>query len=612
MRSGLGTCLGVVAWFGVVGETVGGLRFTDVTAASGISHAHSAVGDTLPPQSPKSGGAAAGDFDNDGWVDLYVTCLGSGSSPASNILYRNKGDGTFEDVTAAAIGANHLSGFLSNGCGWADVDNDGDLDLYVLHLEATRYHLFINNGAGVFSEQAAARGANPGGNTTKFGNSVAFGDYDLDGYLDMHVTEWRMKWQADGAKHDRLLRNMGSVAPGHFEDVTVAAGVSTGGVVARASSLDACGYGTRFADIDRDHHPDLLISGDSGTSRLFWNNGDGTFTDGTESSGVGTDTFGMGSALGDYDGDGDLDWFVTSIFEREHALRDGNRLYRNDGSRVFTDQTEAAGVRDGGWGWGTCFGDFDHDRDLDLVQANGQYLWYAADDTAGHENEPTRIWENNGSGVFTDMAGAGSGVADTGQGKGALCFDYDNDGDMDVFIVNNGTEPILYRNDSDGGDWLKVRTVGRESNRQGVGCFVSVVPEAGAGTLVREMSAGSHCFAQSETVAHFGLGTLAGAMVERVTVEWPSGVSQRLEGVAKNQLLVLEEPGMRAEVAEAGGGYWIAWNGATGWRYRVERRDDLETGDWAEVGVVTASDAAPGMDLGVVTGSGFYRVVRLD
>ena len=225
MRNWFVKCAGVTGLLGVTAGPLVALSFTDVTTASGITHTQSTVGNTFVPQVPKSGGAAAGDYAGDGWVDLYVTRLG-----AANILYRNRGDGTFEDETAAAFGAGHLAGFMSNGCGWGDIDNDGDLDLYVLQLEATQYHLYINDGMGGFTEEAVGRGANPGGFSTKYGNSVAFGDYDRDGYLDLHVTEWRMTFQVDGARHVRLLRNRGAAMPGHFEDVTVAAGVSTEGV----------------------------------------------------------------------------------------------------------------------------------------------------------------------------------------------------------------------------------------------------------------------------------------------------------------------------------------------------------------------------------------------
>jgi len=357
----------------------GALSFSDVTVGSGLVYDQNDEGkNDISFQAKKSGGAAPGDFDNDGWVDLYVTRIDK-----SNILYRNKGNGTFEDVTVAAFGVDHLRYFESNGCGWADIDNDGDLDLYVLHLDSSRYHLFINNGAGVFTEEAVARGAAVQGSGPNVGTSIAFGDYDLDGYLDFYVTEWRMDFNNSSGhlQNNRLFHNRGAAQPGYFDDVTAAAGVGTDGVTNGNPAWDSTGYAPRFSDMDRDGLPDLLLTADSSRSRLWWNNGDGTFTDGTVAAGVGTDHNGMGSALGDYDLDGDLDWFVTAIYKSGDPGFDGNRLYRYDGGRTFTETEEVkgvpgeaaddAGLLDGGWGWAASFCDFDHDGDLDVMQTNG-------------------------------------------------------------------------------------------------------------------------------------------------------------------------------------------------------------------------------------------------
>ena len=304
-----------------------------------------------------SGAAAAGDIDNDGNVDLYVSRI-----DALDSLYRNKGDGTFEDI-ATASGINR--GSNSNGAAFGDIDNDGDLDLYVTAVSSTergihtRFYLYVNDGRGNFSEEAISRGAAIAGADAHQGTSVAFGDYDSDGYLDIHVCEWRLDTLNSNAalSNSRLLRNLGSANPGVFEDVTVEAGVALDAVqgTLRDPQNGTFSFSSNIVDMDGDSHPDLIIAADFGESRLFWNNGDGTFTDGTAAAGVGLDENGMGSAVGDINGDGLLDWFVTSISGGLLPPYTGNRMYLNNGDRTFTDYTEAAGVRDGFWGWARHF-----------------------------------------------------------------------------------------------------------------------------------------------------------------------------------------------------------------------------------------------------------------
>lgn len=516
------------------------VEFTNVTQTSGVDYLQY---DLRPPfltlgQPYMSGGAASGDYDGDGWVDLYVTRLDN-----PDILFRNKGDGTFEDVT---VSAGLTLDLPSNGAAWGDVDNDGDLDLYVTTIQHNRFYLYINDN-GQFSEEAVVRGAQVPSTSTHNGFSVTLGDYNRDGWLDIHTTEWGFVRRA-GTNHARLLKNEGAAAPGTFTDVTLAAGVDVENASTQFTGYNAVfSFASRFSDLDDDGWPDLVIVGDFGSSQLFWNNHDGTFTDGTTAAGVGTDENGMGSAIGDYDGDGRLDWFVTSIYD-ENATCDngrcnwgytGNRLFRNEGDRVFSDQTDTAGVRDGQWGWGTAFFDYDNDGDQDLVMTNGTDLPHNRSETELYATDTMRFWRND-DGVFKEIS-TSVGVDDTGSGKGLLTFDYDKDGDLDIFVVNNAGHPVLYRNEGgNDNDWLRVDPVGRTSNRDGLGAVITVTPTRGGPSMKREMNAGSHYLGQSEFTAHFGLGERE-EPIDILTIRWPSGETQELLNIAPNQTLLVTE-----------------------------------------------------------------------
>lgn len=531
-------------------------RFRDVTEEAGLSFLQYRV-PVLPSffdWSYYTGGAAAGDFDGDGRVDLAATRY----EPPAVLLFRNQGDGTFAEVGAAA--GVELGGFHPNGVAWGDIDNDGDLDLYVTTVghEARRFLLFVNDGRGHFTEEGQARGAAVESEFSHLGFSAAFGDYDRDGYLDIYVAEWKpMIYNRERAPgHSRLLRNRGAVAPGTFDDVTASAGVSMDTILPTCRDY-GCGaaFAPRFADLDDDGWPDLLVVSDFGTSRLFWNNGDGTFSDGTAAAGVGSDENGMGSAVGDFDGDGRLDWFVTSIWEHGDVCenrkrcgwsRSGNRLYRNAGGRVFEDWTDRIGVRDSGWGWATTFADFDNDGDLDLIATNGirlPYLdWLGLDSLDDEfEMDPVRLWLNDGAhwrNVAPDL-----GIADPRAGKGLLVFDYDDDGDLDVFIVNNADRPALYRNDGANRQaWLRVRLIGTSSNRTAAGARLLLWKHADEPAQVRELMVGNNFLGQDETTQHFGLGDHAGP-VARLEVIWPrSGQRQVLTEITPRTTLTLVEP----------------------------------------------------------------------
>ena len=302
--------------------------------------------------------------------------------------------------------------------------------------------------------------------------------------------------------------------------------------------------------MDHDGHQDLLLASDFGTTRLFWNDGDGSFTDGTINALVQPVENGMGSTVGDLDNDGRFDWFVTAIHNSEDPqLVDGNHLYRNLGGRQFENIAHPFAAADADWGWGAAFFDYDNDGDQDLIATNG---WL----NPRNQNDQTVLLRNDGD-TFVTIAAIDSGVSDTEQGRGLLVFDYDRDGDLDVLIANNGAGPTLYRNNlGHHNNWLQIQTVGTDSNHSAIGAVVTVVPDLSlydpqdpaAGTFMRSfIDGGSNYLGQNEMIAHFGLGIdgltgLADSTVDLVEILWPNGEVQQLFDLAANSRHVLIEP----------------------------------------------------------------------
>lgn len=512
--------------------------FVDVALAAGIDHVQATTlvegrcaRSRYCEEERMTGGVAVGDVDGDGRDDLLASRM---DGPIG--IYLNRGDGTF------AASALTVPGLRSNGLGLADVDDDADLDLYVTTYgdglaPNDRHHLFINDGTGTFAEDALARGAAVASARPRAGTSVAFGDYDRDGHLDLYVGEWAALLPGAVSSHARLLRNLGG---GVFEDVTVAQGLHTEPCEPGQALCGVDGFAAAFTDLDDDGWLDLAIVGDFGSSRLLWNDG-GAFHDGTRAAGVGTDEHGMGSTVGDFDADGDLDWFVTSIHdpERRCGVADcnwgftGNRLYRNEGGRVFTDATDDAGVRHGSWGWGAAAFDYDNDGDLDLISAAGvDFAGSTVEDL--FEDAPTFLWENDGSGRMVEVA-ALVGIADRRMGKGLAVLDFDDDGDLDVVVANTMDRLALYRNDGGNANgWLRVRVL-EASGRPAHGARVLVFSRDRR--QLREIGTTTHLLGQSEAVAHCGLGPAPGPV--DLEVRFPDGTRRRLEGVEPNRTVIV-------------------------------------------------------------------------
>nr|WP_255216348.1 CRTAC1 family protein [Pseudenhygromyxa sp. WMMC2535] len=501
-----------------------------------------------------TGGASVGDLDGDGWPEIYMTRLA-----APDHLFLNQGDGTFVDV-AEQVGLGGCS--WTNGVNFGDVDNDGDLDLLLTTVGDYSYQLWMNQlvetGALGFVEEGEARGFALSSPTMHSGESVTLGDYDRDGWLDLHVNEWLRLEQAPqpgdpgfASHRARLLRNTGG---GYFLDRTEALGVDLWG----ADVDGTFAFSSTFADLDDDGWQDLAITVDFHRSRLFWNPGaedpGGPFIDGSVAAKINRESNAMGSSFADVDLDGAFDWFVTSIAESRPCDIDeqppcwagsGNRLYRYFGAREFQLYTDLAGVRDAAWAWGASFFDADNDGDPDLAVANG---WPGRDISGGlyHADTPMRLWLNQGVGVMSEE-GEARGVDDRGQGRGLVSFDYDRDGDLDLLVINHAGQPRLLRND--GGNalpWLQVEVEGQVSNRDGRGAKIRVQVTVEGPTQIREVGVGSHFLGEGELVQHFGLGPdfdPALDRIYRVEVEWPaSGAVQVFEQI---------EAGQRLQVLEA-------------------------------------------------------------
>ncbi len=515
-------------------ESPAQLVFSERSAVAGVVANHSPAFLLVISQynvSSMTSGGAVGDFNNDGFQDLFV--LPTGGSPDKYFV--NNGDGTFtEQASAAGLAQTHMG----IGAAVGDYDADGWLDLYVTSFgpadqnpQPGKHFLYHNNGDGTFTDVAVQAGVNQTGPVAPDGFGAAFGDYDLDGDLDLFVAGWI--YNSGG---NRLFQNDGD---GTFTDVTDAAGVTSNTVR---------GFAPRFVDMDGDRFPELLLAADFETSRYFVNNRDGTFTNYTEASGTGLDDNGMGQTIGDFDGDGLLDWYVTSIYSPNSQLLGvpgtGNMLYMNGGEHSYSETSVAAGVNDGGWGWGTVAVDFDHDGDVDLAETNGwpqynmgQQEWL---------NEQSYLWRNTGGGVFLEHA-VQCNFLHYLQGRGMLNFDYDNDGDQDIAIFAYFGPVKLYRNDLSACEmcpninWLRVflnaaPAIGLAPNGFGSRVFVT----AGGQTQVRSINGGCNYLAQSELSAHFGLGP--SLVIDELRVEWADGRVTRQFGVPVNQTLTISAP----------------------------------------------------------------------
>ena len=538
------------------------VRFTDVAAQAGLIHP-TIYGDADRKRfiiETNGAGTAWLDYDRDGWIDALVlsgsrlaaggradAAWPAGHEPRSR-LYRNRRNGTFEDVTGrSGLGR---TGWASGVCA-GDYDRDGGLDLFVTYFG--RNVLYRNAGGERFEDTTGAARLETAG--VRWGSGCSFLDYDRDGDLDLFVANYlrfdlasapepgqgpNCVWKGipvncgpKGLPTDTnlLYRNRGD---GTFEDVS---GSSRVGAVTGRYPMTAIA-----ADLDEDGWTDLYVASDSTAAILYRNNRDGTFSDVAVPSGAayndqGNAQAGMGAAIGDVDGDGRLDLLKT------HFADDIPALYRNLGRGTFEDVATLAGlaVQNRHVEWGAGLPDLDNDGLADVFYVTGHVYPEVEKVLPQYPHRGPRIvFRNLGTGRFADVtAESGPGATTPQSSRGAAFGDYDNDGDVDVLVMNMNEPPSLLRNDYAGPNaWLAIRLEGRTSNPTAIGATVTVT--AGGRTQARAVVSQSSYYSHDDLRLHFGLG--AAAKADRVEIRWPNGATQVLADVRARQVLVVREP----------------------------------------------------------------------
>jgi hypothetical protein len=555
-----------------MGATAAGTTFVDVAKDAGLADAVIVGGGKTSKKyllEEMGGGVAFFDFDNDDWPDLFfvngrtVEDAPEGRAPR-NFLFRNNRDGTFRDVS-------ERSGLARSGWGQGvcagDYNNDGREDLYVTYWGDNV--LYRNDGEGSFSD--ATGEADLPSTKGRWSTGCSFFDYDRDGHLDLFVSNYvtfdfeKAPLPGDnyfctfmsvpvacgpeglGGGTNILYHNRGD---GTFEDVTEKSGIAnprgpstmTISVTGRSwRRIGAYGFQSVAADFDNDGWPDVFVACDTAPSLLYHNNHDGTFTEigvpaGAALSGQGVAQGGMGAATADFNGDGWLD------LARANFSGDPTTLYRNNGDGSFYDVSNAAGlgVNTKYVGMGVGFLDADNDGWMDLFVANG-HVYPEADRIPGIIGFKQRnlLYRNLGNGRFADVsATAGPGLKAEGSSHGTAFADYDNDGDVDIAVSNNNAPPNLLRNQ--GGNkknWIAVKLVGTRSNRSAIGARVRVT--VGGQSQMQEVTSGSSFMSQNDLRLHFGLGAAKSA--DMLEVLWPSGARENFPNVPGNQFIRIRE-----------------------------------------------------------------------
>lgn len=503
--------------------------FTDVTDSAGINHVFKVY------EGMFGGGACVLDYNKDGFEDLYIT-----GGMNDDILYRNNGNGSFTNVFEQS-GMLITRNYVTQGVAGADVNRDGYVDLFITTItrrdrkEAIPREInlfFLNNGDGSFSDATTEYGLDQ---LYSFSTGASFGDFNGDGWPDLYVGNYFNEYKGKlSVINDETVVGANQIAKGYlllndkgkkFRDVYQAYGLDYRGF----------GFGGVFTDYDNDGDQDLFVNHDFGYKRtpdmLLENNFPRkSFEDVAKEKGMDLKINSMGTAVGDYNNDGLMDYYITNIKFNPFMVNQGK-------GKPFLDKATDLGMGFFAISWGANFADFDHDGDVDLFVANGDLNPNCA-------VMADFYYENLGK-SFRENARA-VGVADYGIGRGSVVLDYDNDGDLDLLVVNQ--EPILqypvpsvtrlYRNDSVRGNWIKIALRGVKAESQGIGSKIEV--QAGGRKMIREIDGGgSSHLSQNSVIAHFGLGNATS--IDKVTVSWTGGVKQEFTGISVNQMVTLTE-----------------------------------------------------------------------
>ena len=523
------------------------IQFTNVTEAAGIKFIHYRGNNGIPiNREIFAPGVCVADFDGDGFQDIYFVngrdLYGRGVS-VRNALYRNNGDGTFTDVTEKAGVPGTGYGL---GCVWGDYDNDGFPDLFV--TQYGRNVLYHNNGNGTFTDvtdKAGVAGLQYG---TLFHSGATFFDYDRDGRLDLYVGGY-VTLEPDGPRYCEFFGVRTSCPPSAYKGSTAMLyhnnGDGTFTDVTRQSKIyqpNGKNLSVGAGDVGNEGWPDLLVANDGLAAYLYHNEHNGRFTErGVESgmglTGLGREMAAMCISLGDYDNDGRLDLYVSDFQGAS------DHLWHNEGKGFFEEVSDKAGITRPTrevLSFGGGFFDYDNDGWLDLFIANG-HVYPEAEQVSPtiHFKQINTLFHNQGNGKFVETtAVAGDGFKTPYVGRGVAFVDYDNDGFVDVVVGNNGDPPLLLHNSGHNGNhFVNFRLVGTKSNRDAMGARIRVL--AGGLSQIREIAGGGSYLSQSDLRANFGLGKAV--RVDLVEISWPSGQKQTFRDVAADKFYLIQE-----------------------------------------------------------------------
>jgi len=505
-----------LAFFAVNIASLTAQTFTDVSKESGLVARASWAG-------------AWADYDRDGDLDLVTMGHHKVVTKLLSHFWRNRGDGTFEEVTAKAF-RTPFANADTHGVAWCDLDGDGYVDIFIAQESSKDFHdetircsneIWRNNGDGAFTNITAGAGVAGAG---RCGRGAVVADYDNDGDLDVMVTGGDHKRMDTDCNRNFFYHQLGDL---RFEDRAREAGLL---------GIDQKNYVGAWGDYNGDGRSDLLVTSPNRLT-LFSNKGDGTFLDATVVAGIGNVSNSTSVAWADYDNDGHMDFYLT---RSRMILKSGDTkgiLFHNKGDGTFLDVTAESRLVNEVEAHGVAWGDYDNDGFLDLCLASG---------VGGTNVKPNRLFHNKGDGAFEDVTVATRvGMAITEGAASDMTFvDYNNDGFQDLFLTtgrgNRTTPIILLRNGGNKNHWIKLALEGVKSNRDGLGAKVRLT--AGEKTQYREHNGPAHYLSQDQTPVHFGLGQAD--LISEITIQWPSGIKQVLTNIRGDQTLVIREMGI--------------------------------------------------------------------